>query len=566
MTVCIAIRFTAIRSLERIAAVLVTLCTALQFAAQAEAQTTPSQLEQLTTWYTKMDGSDGTVELLSDQISVLLAGHASYGGSGLSKRFIESEELKGTYARSWVNSSQSFSWNVTSPSTTAEDYHIYLLMNGRQNVEVQVQIGSSGTALKHTFTANGWDRHAIGTVSIPAGTNTFTLKSNTASHGEMWLKSIELKPDSAKTAIDQAIADAHSKSDWIKGKVGAMFQWGPWGGYSDGTNASFPQVYADFDYIAFAQKMSDMRADYVIWSTSWWQYWFPAPITAIDAVQTGITTTSHGGQDYLQKLIDALKAKNIKLFLYYHSGHAAHNDAHNTRWWSNFYKAPRAGHYARKEGAINRWMNIIAEIGNRYGEDLAGWFFDDGSQYYPAPFHLVNSALRAGNPNRYVAFNEWVDAQGPSISEYVDLAFGNGIGDGTSFHGFIDSATGKFNSGPWPGLYAHFMQTANGPGAWGILGPRTAAIPFQITEATFTSQMRRAKSLNKTLSYNYLMWANGDMPQSGIDRFKNAKIVVESPMINNTNSAITYTGSWTNQASPGRSWAYQRGLLHKHQR
>ena len=556
-----AIRFTAIRSLARVAAALVTLCAALQFAAQTQAQATPSQLEQLTTWYTKMDGSDGTVELLSDQISVLLAGHASYGGSGLSKRFIESEELKGTYARSWVNSGQSFSWNVTSPSSTAENYHIYLLMNGRQNVEVQVQVGSSGTALKHTFTANGWDRHAIGTVSIPAGTNTFTLKSNTASHVEMWLKSIELKPDSAKTAIDQAIANAHSKSDWIKGKVGAMFQWGPWGGYADGTRASFPQVYADFDYIAFAQKMSDMRADYVIWSTSWWQYWFPAPIAAIDAVQSGITTTSHGGQDYLQKLIDALKAKNIKLFLYYHSGHSAHNDAHNTTWWSNFYKAPRAGHYARKEGAINRWMNIIAEIGNRYGEDLAGWFFDDGSQYYPAPFHLVNSALRAGNPNRYVAFNEWVDAQGPSISEYVDLAFGNGIGDGASFNGFIDSATGKFNSGPWPGLYAHFMQTANGPGAWGILGPRTTPIPFQITEATFKSQMNSAKSRNKALSYNYLMWANGDMPQSGIDRFKNAKTAVETParpMINNTNSAITYTGSWTNQASPGRSWAYQR--------
>ena len=121
------IRFAAISSLARVAAVLVTFCAALQFAAQAQAQTTPSQLEQLTTWYTKMDGSDGTVELLSDQISYLLAGHASYGGSGLSKHFIESEELKGTYAKGWNNSSQSFSWNVTSPSSTAEDYHIYLL-------------------------------------------------------------------------------------------------------------------------------------------------------------------------------------------------------------------------------------------------------------------------------------------------------------------------------------------------------------------------------------------------------------------------------------------------------
>ena len=94
-----AIRFTAIKSLARVAAVLVTLCAALQFAAQAEAQTTPSQLEQLTTWYTKMDGSDGTVELLSDQISYLLAGHASYGGSGLLKRFIEQDHATGPGTR-----------------------------------------------------------------------------------------------------------------------------------------------------------------------------------------------------------------------------------------------------------------------------------------------------------------------------------------------------------------------------------------------------------------------------------------------------------------------------------
>ncbi len=540
------------------AAAVFTLAAALWHVPKVQAQT-PSQLKQLTTWYTAMDGSDGTVELLSDQISYLLAGHATRGGAGLSEHFIEHEELKGTYARGWRNSGQSFTWNVT--SANAETYHIYLLMNGRQNVEVQVQVGSSTNTVKHTFTANGWGRHSIGSVAIPKGTSTFTLKSNTASHGEMWLKSIELKPDSAKAAIDRAIADAHSKSDWIKGKVGAMFQWGPWGGYSDGRSASFPSVYADFDYIAFAQTMSDMRVDYVIWSTSWWQYWFPAPIAAIDAVQTGITTSSHGSQDYLRKLIDALKAKNIKLFLYYHSGHSAHKDAHNTVWWSNFWKAPQAGHYARKEGAINRWMNITAEIGNRYGEDLGGWFFDDGSQYYPAPFHLVNRALRAGNPNRYVNFNEWVDAQGPTITEYADTSFGNGVADGASFDRFIDRATGKFNSGPWSGVYSHFMQTVNGPGAWGILGGRTTAIPVQTTEATFTSEMTRARTLNKALSYNFLMWADGSMPQTGIDRFKNAKTIADttaSSMVNNTDSAITYSGNWTHQASPNRSWAYKK--------
>ena len=475
-------------------------------------QTTKSWRSVLADWYAAMDGSDGIVDLFSDQISYLRADHAILGGTGLSLRFIENEELKGSYVRNWTNSTQSFRWRVR--SAVEENYHIDVLMQARTGIEIEVQAG--GNVSSHSFTGDGWGRYAIGSVSIPAGTSTLTLRSSD-SFAEMQLKALELKPASAKAEIDQAITDGRSTSDWIKGKTGVMFQWGEWGGNADGSASAFPQVYADFDFNAFAEKISDMGADYVIWSPAWWRYWMPAPISAIDRIQKGLTSQ----HDYLQDLIDALKAKNIKLMLYYHSGHAAHHDAHNRVWWSHFWKAPRAGHYARKEGAIDRWMQITAEIGLRYGKDLAGWFFDDGSQYYPAPFHLVNKALRAGNPDRYIAFNEWVDAQGPVITDYVDMSFGNGLGDGTSMNGLIDASTGKFSSGVWKGCYAHFMQTAND--GWGILAPRTDSIRTIVKKADFKTQMTKAKSLNKPLSYAFLMWANGDMSRVAVDGFTRAK-------------------------------------------
>jgi len=33
---------------------------------------------------------------------------------------------------------------------------------------------------------------------------------------------------------------------------------------------------------------------------------------------------------------------------------------------------------------LDNWMNITTEIGERYRDGLAGWFFDDGCVYYPA--------------------------------------------------------------------------------------------------------------------------------------------------------------------------------------
>ena len=217
---------------------------------------TADRLSDVTAWYAAMDGSDGTVALFADQISVLRGDHAIRSGSGLGVSFVENFEPKGSYIKGWTNNSQSFSWNVT--VDMADEFHIQALMFGRSHVELEITI-SGGKPLTFTIPEEGWRRHDLGKIKIPAGTSKLTIKSTAAEFGQMELKSLELKPDSAKAAIDRDIANSLSKSDWLAGgKLGAMFQWGPWGGNSDGSSSSFPDVYRDFPYQDFTQQMADM--------------------------------------------------------------------------------------------------------------------------------------------------------------------------------------------------------------------------------------------------------------------------------------------------------------------
>lgn len=92
--------------------------------------------------------------------------------------------------------------------------------------------------------------------------------------------------------------------------------------------------------------------------------------------------------------------------------------------------------------------------------------------------------------------NAALNAQGPTISPYVDMSFGNGVGtDGAAFNDDIDPVTGKFNQGVWQGIRAQFMTMVNGE--WGILAPRTKAITAYVSEQTMSEQVKSAKAVNK---------------------------------------------------------------------
>jgi hypothetical protein len=120
----------------------------------------------------------------------------------------------------------------------------------------------------------------------------------------------------------------------------------------------------------------------------------------------------------VQDLIGALGAYGIRLMLYYHVGHDHWVEPNG--WWA------RTGFDPDNPSVfINNWCAIMNEIGERYGEGLAGWFYDDGCVYYPLnpDFRQLTSVAKAGNPGRVICYNPWI---WPRFTDFQDYFCGEG--------------------------------------------------------------------------------------------------------------------------------------------
>jgi hypothetical protein len=134
----------------------------------------------------------------------------------------------------------------------------------------------------------------------------------------------------------------------------------------------WPQDVDDFDVRAFADVVQQTGAGYVIFTSSWGPEYLPAPIQAIEDILPGRTSE----RDLISEIADALEGRGIKLMLYYHSGYPCYH-AIDEEWWHAV-----GGDKADKAAFHDHLCRIVAEVGERYGRKVAGWFFDGAQRYY----------------------------------------------------------------------------------------------------------------------------------------------------------------------------------------
>ena len=531
------------------AATGVTALSSNMFIGTAQAATTRSQIADdqlgtLTTFYTDMDASAGPVNLLSTNVSYLMADQATLT-NGLTITYWDgSHPDKGAYVTNWKATNQQFSWPLQ--ATLADNYVVTAYISGTAGTTVQATVG--GSSCSYTIQNNGGDKINLGQVAIPTGGSTLTLRATAGSGFNMQLNSLELLPASVQAQVNAAVQSGRSTATWLRNSpVGAMYQWGQWGANPDGTEPAWPQCYANFDYNGFANRMQSMGVDFVVWSITWTQYFVAAPIASIDAVLSGRTTTNYGGTDYLGQLLQALQSRGIRVIFYYQEGH---DDNPNNDWWNAFWtsQVPSAGYYAHKEKAINAWLNIIAEIGNRYGTLLDGWMFDDGPYYYPAPYDLVNQALRAGNADRLISFNNHLARQ----TNYEDFYFGEGNTGGYNTSNLVN---GKYTQGAFANEYA-FGNLQVDQGDWGVRTGDTSPITTNISRDQFIAIAENAIQTQQAMAYDMRMWTNMTQAQTDISYLTDAATLAhairDGNLYNDTDSSVTYSGSgWYAQGASG---------------
>jgi len=152
--------------------------------------------------------------------------------------------------------------------------------------------------------------------------------------------------------------------------------------------------------------------------------------------------------------------------LYYHLGHGV-GEVKVAKGWDRGDNL-RSQDCASRKAWLEWEQRIFKEIGERYGEDLDGYFVDDGCCWYPSDFEELGAALKAGNPNRVICINP---ADCASLTPFQDFYAGEGV-KGVGTHGpntkMID---GVLQAGPQRGL--QFWGCFRFDGPWGINRPNT---------------------------------------------------------------------------------------------
>jgi hypothetical protein len=347
----------------------------------------------------------------------------------------------------WTESGDTIGWRVRLAS--AGDYEMQLTYACSSDCSGAVLEFTTGkqairfTTRETTGFAGGWEnferRGLEGKLRLPAGTTDLTLRAVKKSGANEILRiyGLYLIPVRAKPQIAEAAKRAHAaRADptWFKSaKYGMMFHWTPQTQPRNGAAKPFCDAVRDFDVSAFARMIDDAGAAYVIFTSAHGMQWLPAPIAAVEKVLPNRTCS----RDLLGDLAGALAQRGIRLILYYHHGVGDYEWSRN----SGFYRKDKTQFFDNEAA-------VLAEMGNRYGDKVAGWWFDD--RFPLQPFERLWHAAKAGNPARLVAFNSWIL---PKATEFQDY-YGGELGGELKLppeHGYFDA------DGPQSGLAGHIL-------------------------------------------------------------------------------------------------------------
>ncbi|WP_407319749.1 alpha-L-fucosidase [Isoptericola halotolerans] len=484
-----------------------------------------------------------------DNLVMLTAGSAERSDT---MPVVSSPRPKYGYVTGFETADDYLRWEVRTPA--AAEFATTLQMNpGAPDQSFVVEV--DGEDFPVTVDDDGWQRVDAGSIRLPAGSSTITMRRDSLS-GTAEVKSLELMRSDLVAGYEQRVADyreagAATATDLSEDGYGIMFQYGPWGYPVSGDTAkSIDDQAADFDVPAFVDMIESTGAQYVIWSATWWTYEMNAPISAVD------DAVGHGGRtserDLIGDVAAALDEVGIDFHLYYHTGQDSHLGWGSTDWWQaqDWPGSFSDTGLGARETFFDHWKAVVGEMGERYGDLLKGWFFDDGRAYYPGRMEELAEAARAGNPERVISYN---NANASLVTEFQDVSFGE--------HCRADDAEiggdGSYVRGAEVGQQGHCMYKLDS--AWGV------SAPDQTTAQRFSAQgaydlIRANSARGVATSLDIMMWEDGTIDPDTLDVLHELKDLRDDgttdlcgpdcTRLNNTDPSITYTGDW--EVSSGR--------------
>ena len=178
---------------------------------------------------------------------------------------------------------------------------------------------------------------------------------------------------------------------------------------SDGNWPNDANDLADrFDAAGFADDLQSMGVEYLIFTAWHFNVVCLWPSTAMNQWMPGHTVN----RDLVSDMIDAVRAKGIRVFLYTHprDGHDMSTADQITTGWG-----PGSGGYDPDWNQFNRqkWNDFIndiyADLINRYGSRIDGLFIDEGSplgnSYSVVDYPRLRQTIKSRQPNLLMMHN-----------------------------------------------------------------------------------------------------------------------------------------------------------------
>lgn len=446
-----------------------------------------------------------------DDVTVLMAvdatrtaGLAPFQAGGHGKFFV----------KDWKTAEQCATWTVEVPES--DGYFVNVLLSNRGKQALRITVVSGDHQVSAPFASGGWrwNRQRLdGRLHLAAGRRQLTLRLGTldgVGDFDVQVHAIELvRP--ATDARQRAAAQAmRADTTWFQqAGHGFMVHWTADSCPRHGVPKPYDQAVQDFDVEAFANQMQEGGAGFVLFTTAHGRQFFPAPLRALDAILPGRTSR----RDLVADLAAALGRRGIRLMLYYHLGAIS-----DPAWLeaSAFWQTDTSRFFAN-------WKSIISEAGARYGDRLAGWWFDDGSvnyYYRSAPWEDLARTAKVGHPQRLIAFNSW---ELPPPTAFMDFHCGEGDQDPTGNGDLAVGGDGHFHHGPYAGLQASVCLVTEGD--WGHFSHDSVIGPPRWTAEQMSDLLRRFSERRNVPIFNLEIYQDGTVSAQTIAMFKTARMM-----------------------------------------
>ncbi|MBQ9859839.1 MAG: alpha-L-fucosidase [Clostridia bacterium] len=199
--------------------------------------------------------------------------------------------------------------------------------------------------------------------------------------------------------------------------------------FADGQKTTWDECVNGVDVEKFADQVAETGAGYVILCIQQQDQFFAAPIRHYERLVGLKPGQACAQRDLPLDMMNALAERGVRFMLYFTgdgpwrsnlafsalSGKSFPNAICNTEWNDTY---------------VQNWSKMILELSLRYGDKLAGWFFDgmDGTKFTEEDLYWFARAAKAGNPNSLLSFNGAHWTEPVCYTQYEDYSFGEQFG------------------------------------------------------------------------------------------------------------------------------------------